>query len=423
MSIYKEEMLEVLREALREEVRKELKDITFLLEPISANPNYYRREGRYLVQDPWGLAYRSEDEIIVSDWAAHTLFMVDRSYKILREFGTFGTPGSGATGLNSPRQCDYTPGLDRILVADAGNRRVVEIDAETFELVQELTSVGGVPLNSPFGVCYDPGNPARFLVSDNAAHWVVYTNWAGDILASFGERGVPGSDHTHLNSPYFVMMELIADMGNDRVIATAGWAGPWRRAIPFNAPTAVDRKGTYFAVSSGYPWNQQLTLIVEDVGALGGYGGRIIHAIPCSTNVLRWNPTDYMKALITYYVSVWELNLHRARRWFRYTPWSMRMIRSVSLDAGGVAHSSPIIDIYDKKCIYIYSDQDCTVDIEVAQPYGNILMWDETWRTFDSISVIGGKLKPYMTYYKLGAFRLKVTMGGTAGTVDAWVAV
>lgn len=69
---------------------------------------------------------------------------------------------------------------------------------------------------------------------------------------------------------------------------------------------------------------------------------------------------------------------------------------------------------YDKKTIYLISDQNGTLDIEVDPDLrGN-------WQTYDSISVTANTLATYIATGNFARMRFKFTPSATA-TVSAWV--
>jgi hypothetical protein len=69
---------------------------------------------------------------------------------------------------------------------------------------------------------------------------------------------------------------------------------------------------------------------------------------------------------------------------------------------------------YERKAIYIYSDQSGALNIEVDPDLrGN-------WKPFDSVSITAGKLNTYITTAPFARMRFKFTPSATA-TVSAWV--
>ena len=86
------------------------------------------------------------------------------------------------------------------------------------------------------------------------------------------------------------------------------------------------------------------------------------------------------------------------------------------VDADGYYHpATEILTLgYERKAIYLVSDQDGTLDVEIDPD----LRGD--WKAFDSVSVTANKLCAYMTTHPFARMRFKFTPSATA-KVYAWV--
>ncbi|MBN1542564.1 hypothetical protein JW992_10490 [candidate division KSB1 bacterium] len=83
------------------------------------------------VGSPVDVEYVPElESLLITDQSLHRVILVRRSDKeIIWQFGVQGTPLSGTAGLNAPIDADYLSS-GTILIADANNERMLEVDME-----------------------------------------------------------------------------------------------------------------------------------------------------------------------------------------------------------------------------------------------------------------------------------------------------
>lgn len=81
------------------------------------------------LSSPVDVQYVHPGKILITDKGNHRVILVDRASKaILRQFGQKGVADSTQAALNLPVDADYLAN-DHIIIADAGNNRILEVDA------------------------------------------------------------------------------------------------------------------------------------------------------------------------------------------------------------------------------------------------------------------------------------------------------
>ena len=78
------------------------------------------------VSEPWGVAVRSNGEIVVAEWGDHCVSIFDHNGKKIRTFGTYGS----AQGQFNHSCGVAIDSAGNILVADKGNHRIQMFTAE-----------------------------------------------------------------------------------------------------------------------------------------------------------------------------------------------------------------------------------------------------------------------------------------------------
>src|ERR1700680_93845 len=128
--------------------------------------------------------------------ADNRVMLVDRSGKIVWQYGTFGVTGAGPDQLNTPVQDTYLPNGD-ILITDQVNERIIEVNREK-EIVWQYGTTGmvgpsGTPdlgdnfLNNPNSAeLLDNGH---ILISDENNNRAIEVNRAKHILRTFTRGG------------------------------------------------------------------------------------------------------------------------------------------------------------------------------------------------------------------------------------------
>lgn len=86
-------------------------------------------------RDPDNLAFNPVDveeidqsQVLITDQASHRVLIVDRATdSIIWQYGTTGLPGSDDNHLRFPADADWVPETQKILIADKGNNRILEV--------------------------------------------------------------------------------------------------------------------------------------------------------------------------------------------------------------------------------------------------------------------------------------------------------
>lgn len=423
-----------LEKVLEKELRgQQLQFVKFIEFPVYRP--FAERGAPWLQSDVFDVCWTNRDTIVVVDSAGHVIREVDLDGRVLWEYGTFGTPGP----LNWPGACDYKPKTDTVIVADVGNKRVIEIDLETRKIVNELREVEGVPLDPLRGVCYGEEDDVFYIL---LGHACIKTNWAGEILWQFGEIGTPGSDDSHLNlsAGGYVQMEarrrvVVCDTMNHRILCLAGWSTPRiysRIMLPFPKAVKVG-KGTWelagVTMETAYAF-ENLSFVLSNIAFPGDrYGADVVAVLPFGSNTLAISHGRELMVAGAYYTSVWyaplvriaKLTLPRSiiLRWST-DPVAADTLTSIDLAAGATAYSMPVpLFPFTTRTFYVYSTQDATVDVEVSLTHRHGLA-HEGWYTYYSARVSAGRLLTITIDEEVFIARLKVTMGATAGTVKGW---
>jgi hypothetical protein len=149
------------------------------------------------------------------------VMLVDKSGKIVWQYGQAGVTGSGQDQLNTPVQNTYMPD-GTVLITDQGNARIIRVNMSKKIVWQYgqtgVTGTGFNQLNNPNSAeLLKSGN---VLIADEGNNRVIEVQTTThNILWSYGDP----SDTSILNQPAFASRlpngnTLIADGGNDRVV-------------------------------------------------------------------------------------------------------------------------------------------------------------------------------------------------------------
>ncbi len=87
--------------------------------------------GADTLKSPVDIQYlRNQGHILITDQANHRVIIVERSSKtIIWQFGRTGIPDSGSVGLKLPTDADILLPSRNVIISDAGNNRIIEVDA------------------------------------------------------------------------------------------------------------------------------------------------------------------------------------------------------------------------------------------------------------------------------------------------------
>ena len=150
----------------------------------------------------------------------HRVVLVDRSGKIIWQYGQTGVAGADANQLNTPVCAAFLP-YGHILITDQGNHRVIEVSMITKRIVWQhgTTGVSGTRsnyLDSPSSAQWlDSGN---ILIADQGNNRVIEVNRRHRIVWRYGAR----ESSKVLNGPAYACRlpnnhTLITDSGNNRI--------------------------------------------------------------------------------------------------------------------------------------------------------------------------------------------------------------
>ena len=134
--------------------------------------------------------------------------------------GSTNWSDTAANGVNFKNPYDVTVANGVVYVADAGNKRIVELDAATGSYIGSI--VNSTYLHSPQGVAVDPTS-GSIWVADTSFNKVVQFTSTGQFVQSFGGAGIgnkqfnhPAHLDVHVDSAGHAYL-YVTDMYNDRI--------------------------------------------------------------------------------------------------------------------------------------------------------------------------------------------------------------
>ncbi len=155
-----------------------------------------------------------------------------------------------SAGLNFPHDAELDPSGERLLIADTGNDRVIEVEMRSGRVLWDSKGISlsdGSSLHYPNDADYLPDG--GILITDRDNHRVLVIDREGRVLWQFGETGVAGNGPKRLSGPHNADLlpngnVVIADSGNDRVIEVSP-AGEivWEFSVGLSWPRDADRLG------------------------------------------------------------------------------------------------------------------------------------------------------------------------------------
>ncbi len=168
-----------------------------------------------------GTAATSTDPNAAKELGDHRVLLVDASGKIFWQYGQAGVAGSDVNQLNTPMHATYLP-YGNILICDQGNHRVIEVSTVTKTIVWQhgttgTSGTGHNQLCSPSSAgLLDNGN---ILIADAGNNRVLEVSRRHRTVWRYGGSN---SDES-LNGPSFACRledgnTLIADSGNNRIL-------------------------------------------------------------------------------------------------------------------------------------------------------------------------------------------------------------
>ena len=164
------------------------------------------------LQEPRGIAVNRTGKIAITDWKGHCVYIFDKEGNCLRKIGS---QGGNAGQFNPPWGVTYLND-NEILIADAGNNRIQQVDVETGNVVKSFGKHGEVKgeFFNPIDVCLDEHH--RIVVTEWNNNRIQVMTQEGETITIFGgpeELNHPTSCISYKN------MFLVSDSGNNCIKA------------------------------------------------------------------------------------------------------------------------------------------------------------------------------------------------------------
>ncbi|MBL8777722.1 MAG: carboxypeptidase regulatory-like domain-containing protein [Acidimicrobiales bacterium] len=135
-------------------------------------------------------------------------------------FDTLGIAGDGDGELENPRGVAVNRDNGDIYVADTGNDRIVQYDADgRFLRALRNSTVDGLTLDQPWDVALSPSNTGLYVADTGNDRVVVYNT---DTALPIRDWGSTGTLNAQFNSPRGITVDsagdvYVADTGNNRI--------------------------------------------------------------------------------------------------------------------------------------------------------------------------------------------------------------
>lgn len=200
-------------------------------------------------------------------------------------FDTLGSAGDDDGELDNPRGVAVSRTTGDVFVADTGNDRIVQYDADgRFVRTLGETPIDGVPLDQPWDVAMSASN-AQIFVADTGNDRIVIYNVDSGI--EVGHWGTTGSGAYRFRSPRGVTVGndgsiYVADTGNNRVkvydggrthVATYGTTGSGPGQFRGPRDVAVNLTAMMFVTDTGNDrvsvWDLVTDTFVRTFGSTG----------------------------------------------------------------------------------------------------------------------------------------------------------
>ena len=131
-----------------------------------------------------GIAVNTKGMIAITDYNGHCIYIFDKEGKCLRKFGS---EGNNAGQFSCPSGVTYLND-DEILIADAGNNRIQQVDVQTGTVVKSFGKYGGAKgqFRFPIDVCLDE---ERHIVVTEYRNRIQVMSREGESISIFGDSG------------------------------------------------------------------------------------------------------------------------------------------------------------------------------------------------------------------------------------------
>lgn len=162
-----------------------------------------------------GFQGRFGPHVLITDQGNQRVIVVDRSHRLVWQYGTTGVSGNGPNQLNDPNSAQL---LDNgnILIADENNNRAIEVTPD-YQIARQFTA-GGTLSGVAFASRLKNGNT---LITDANHNRIVEVNPADVVVWEYATNTQPGSDPNPQPTRAVRLRNgntLISDQFNDRVI-------------------------------------------------------------------------------------------------------------------------------------------------------------------------------------------------------------
>ena len=157
----------------------------------------------------YGIAVNTKGMIAITDYTGNWVYIFDKEGKCLRKFGSLGNNAGqlfyqfGVTYLND----------DEILLADAGNHRIKQVDVQTGTVVKRFGKYGAGKgqFDFPVDVCLD--DERHIVVTEYRNNRIQLMSREGESISIFGDRGPEKLNHPTSCIPYKNMF-FVSDKDN-----------------------------------------------------------------------------------------------------------------------------------------------------------------------------------------------------------------
>ncbi|XP_078344147.1 E3 ubiquitin-protein ligase TRIM45-like [Oculina patagonica] len=147
---------------------------------------------------PRGIAVNTKGNIALTDNKGHSVYIFDKEGNCLRKIGSRGEDAGqfdhpwGVTYLND----------NEVLIADAGNNRIQQLDVQTGTVVKSLGKRGAAKgqLDGPVDVCLDELH--HIVVTEYLNRRILVITQEGVIVSVFGDSGPEKLGHPTSCIPY-----------------------------------------------------------------------------------------------------------------------------------------------------------------------------------------------------------------------------
>ncbi len=159
---------------------------------------------------PYGIAVNTKGNIAITDFKGHCVFIFDKEGNCLRKIGS---EGENVGQLKHPWGVTYLND-NEILIADARNNRIQQLDVQTGTFVKSFGKYGAAKEQffSPSEVCLDEQH--HIVVTELDNHRIQIITQEGETISIFGDSGPQKLNRPTSCIPYKNMF-LVSDRENN----------------------------------------------------------------------------------------------------------------------------------------------------------------------------------------------------------------